>query len=485
MSLTTPKAEPEDDKLSLLSADDAELTNVASTPKLEGAGKPEYEGNGFLSAPLSGPIRPFSPDTLSVLSADEFEQIRPSRRSSQVPVPPQSLGQPQGWRGKLQASWIRNKGLAYMLVAQIFGTLMNVTTRLLEVEGNRGKGMHPFQILFARMGITFVLATGYMWYRKTAHFPLGMSEVRWLLVARGFGGFFGVFGMYYSLLYLPLADATVITFLAPGLTCWVCSILINEPFTRVDQIGTFVSFIGVMFIARPTTLFQAFGGTDAPPAGGTGDVVPGGNGTMVPPTESDAASYDHVTAAQRLGAVGIALLGVTGSVCAFTTIRWIGRRAHPLLSVNYFAAWCTIVSFVMQLTVVGFLLPATLKEWGYLVFLGVCGFVMQFLLAAALSYEKSSRATNMTYTQMLFALGFDKLIFNHTPGVFSIIGSSLILGSAIVVALQKNTGPAKDVVESSNAPADEESQRGLLSGTEAGEDRDRLPVQEVQLRTLR
>jgi hypothetical protein len=29
--------------------------------------------------------------------------------------------------------------------------------------------------------------------------------------------FFGVFGMYYSLQYLPLADCTVLTFLAPGL----------------------------------------------------------------------------------------------------------------------------------------------------------------------------------------------------------------------------------------------------------------------------
>ncbi|KYG44728.1 hypothetical protein M433DRAFT_39635, partial [Acidomyces richmondensis BFW] len=339
----------------------------------------------------------------------------------------------------LQAFWIRNKGLAFMLIAQIFGTLMNVTTRLLEVEGNNGKGMHPFQILFARMGITLVLATGYMWYKHTPHFPLGMPEVRWLLIARGFGGFFGVFGMYYSLLYLPLADATVITFLSPALACWACSMLINEPFGRIEQIAALVSLVGVVLIARPTTLFSAFGNSvsESPPAAGNSGAVPMRNTTISSTgADADASSYANVTPAQRLSGVAIALLGVLGSATAFTTIRWIGKRAHPLISVNYFAAWCTLVSIIMQLVLpgVGFVLPASLKEWGYLFFLGTCGFIMQFLLAAGLAYERSSRATNITYTQMLFALTFDKLIFGHTPDLMSIAGSTLILGSAIYVA---------------------------------------------------
>lgn len=77
-------------------------------------------------------------------------------------------------------------------------------------------------------------------------------------------------------------------------------------------------------------------------------------------------------------AVGIAMIGVLGAAGAFTTIRWIGKRAHPLISVNYFAVWCTIVSVVAMFAMpgVGFLLPNNLKDWCYLVFLGICGFVM-------------------------------------------------------------------------------------------------------------
>ena len=95
----------------------------------------------------------------------------------------------------------------------------------------------------------------------------------------------------------------------------------------------------------------------------------------------------------------------------------------------------------------------------------------------------------MTYTQMLFALSFDKLIFGHSPNWMSILGSSLILGPAIFVAVQKADGTERHVVQSSQREGDEESHRGLMSNTEADvaeSDRaDRMPVEEVQMRTLR
>ncbi|RMY79545.1 hypothetical protein D0864_09066 [Hortaea werneckii] len=479
-------------------------SNESAASQAEGQSK-QKSGNGFLSAPLSGPIRPLSPDTLSNLSTDEYNEIRlghlPSRHfaggQSQEARPEIT---PRGWYGKVRALWTRNLGLCYMLIAQVFGTLMNVTTRLLEVEGNNGKGLHPFQILFARMSITVVLASGYMYYRKTPYFPLGMPEVRWLLVARGFGGFFGVFGMYYSLLYLPLADATVITFLAPSLACWACSILINEPFGRLEQIAGLVSLVGVALIARPTSLFAAFASKNSPPATGNSDVMPGGNSTGAASGEdADASSYENVTPEQRLAAVGIALVGVLGAATAYTTIRWIGKRAHPLISVNYFAVWSTIVSTFMMLVLpdVGFLLPADPKEWAYLIFLGTCGFIMQFLLAAGLAYEKSSRATNMTYTQMLFALAFDKLVFGHTPDLMSIAGSTLIVGSALYVATFADTGSGQDKSTTAGGTGtrqadDEEAGRGLIHrigdphlGQYQDEEHGQRPIEEVQMQNLR
>jgi hypothetical protein len=99
-----------------------------------------------LHVTFSGGIRAPSPNP-SLLSIDDCNNIRighsaewaPTldeqswRCSSRSPAPQTSL------KGKIHASWLRNKGLALVLIAQIFGTLMNVTTRLLEMEGNQGK----------------------------------------------------------------------------------------------------------------------------------------------------------------------------------------------------------------------------------------------------------------------------------------------------------------------------------------------------------
>lgn len=145
------------------------------------------------------------------------------------------------------------------------------------------------------------------------------------------------------------------------------------------------------------------------------------------------------------------MLGVIGSAGAFTAIRWIGDRAHPLISVNYFAVMCTIVSTLalslaqpLNLSpTLHFALPASLRQWLMLLFLGTCGFVMQFLLTLGLAAggrSSGAKSTNMVYTNMLFALALDKLFFGQSPGWWSLGGSGLILGSALFVALQNQQG---------------------------------------------
>ena len=249
-----------------------------------------------------------------------------------------------------------------------------------------------------------------------------------------------------------------------------------------------ISFFGVVLIARPLSFLSKASHAATSHSGSGND---GGIASTNATSPTDLQGLESVTPAQRLGAVGVALTGVLGAACAYTTIRWIGKRAHPLISVNYFAAWSTIVSTVALLALpgIGFRLPASLRQWIYLLFLGTSGFIMQFLLTAGLAYEKSSRATNMVYTQMLFALACDKLVWNVSPGLLSILGSSLILGSALYVAVHNNK--VKESKPNVDGAGDEEV--GLMSNNDRSEDVDngseaREPlrgVQEVQLRTLR
>ena len=164
----------------------------------------------------------------------------------------------------------------------------------------------------------------------------------------------------------------MITFLAPKLSCWACAVPVKEPFPRSEQTAGVISFFGVVFIARPTSLLPHSTST-APASYGTG--IDGGITSVNATCPENAQDLDHVTPSQRLRAAGTALIGVGGCVCAYTTIRWIGRPAHPLISLNYFAAWTTAFSLIALLAVLGidFRLPASLVQWTYLIFLGICG----------------------------------------------------------------------------------------------------------------
>lgn len=221
--------------------------------------------------------------------------------------------------------------------------------------------------------------------------------------------------MYYSLTYLSLSDATVIGFLSPTVAGVACSIFLHEAFGRIEFIAGIISFLGVILIAQP--------------------------GATPPPSPTGGHS---VTAAQRWGAVGVALLGVFGAAGAFTVIRYIGKRAHPLISVNYFAVICSIISFVALVVSpdIGFVFPHTVWQWFLLFGIGICGFLYQFLLTAGLQREKAGRAGNMLYLQMLFAFVFEKLVWNDSPDWMEIAGIGIILGSAAWVAVSKRQSEA-------------------------------------------
>lgn len=76
----------------------------------------------------------------------------------------------------------------------------------------------------------------------------------------------------------------------------------------------------------------------------------------------------------------------------------------------------------------------------------------------------------MAYTSMLFALGFDRFIFGQTPGVWSIIGSTLILGSAIYMALQKDKGGNRTNETRTGGGHDRDEEEGLMRGGQEGDE---------------
>lgn len=252
---------------------------------------------------------------------------------------------------------------------------------------------------------------------------------------------------------MDIADSTVITFLVPTLTSFVCWIALKvcalnrriicrysqlqEPFTVVEGIAGFIALSGVLFIARPSFIFShlPFGHPEQPPAG---------NSTALHALDGIFKPVP-ATPAERSLAVVLAVMGSFAAATAYATIRVIGTRVHSLVSVNYFAVASTVLSCAVLLVhpSIGFQTPQSIPQWLLLLSIGLSGFLLQVLLTEGLQRERAGRATNMIYTQLVSALIIERVVWGTTPPVESFIGSALIVGAAVAVGLQKKVPEKK------------------------------------------
>ncbi|KAH9047192.1 hypothetical protein EDB84DRAFT_1462573, partial [Lactarius hengduanensis] len=91
------------------------------------------------------------------------------------------------------------------------------------------------QLIWVRMVITYICSIAYMYWKQIPDPVFGPKGLRMLLVLRRFTGFFGLSGLYFSLQYLSLSDAMVLSFLSPILTGFTGAIFLKEPFSLKEM----------------------------------------------------------------------------------------------------------------------------------------------------------------------------------------------------------------------------------------------------------
>ncbi|KAK7980873.1 FAD/NAD(P)-binding domain-containing protein [Apiospora arundinis] len=415
-------------------------------------GRDLHSPRTFAGSPFSRDGR-LSPLPSSLSSRTNNSGIRclslspaPSSRTSLV-LPPSvyttnTFEKRQSWAVSeyLLSTWRRNQGPILVCVSQFFGALMSAVTRLLELDEVTGP-MHPMLILFWRMSVTALFSGLWTYYseqrsrRRHRHrhghgnghggvnstisydswqdIVLGIREVRGLLVLRSVAGFFGLYGLWFSMKYLPLAEAVVISFLAPTLAGYLCHVFLHDRFTRREQLASLLALAGVVLIARPLSLFAAAEDPSATGAAASvaatidGSVADGallgeGSSSSNITSAATATPTNEPTPAERLIAILAALVGVLGGAVTFTTLRQIGTRAHTLVSVNYFSVGCVIVTTAALVLgpaldfdqpLMRFALPATWPQAGLLLLICVCGFTTQFLMTAGIAVSTSTSSS--------------------------------------------------------------------------------------------
>lgn len=357
-----------------------------------------------------------------------------------------NFGPQSRWFESLQLRWREmslrviafvetNFGMLLIIVAQFFFVCMNLGVKQLN---SLDVPMHTLELIAVRMGITLACCVLYMVAMKIPDPILGPKGVRLLLVNRGLCGFFGLFGMYYSLQYLSLADATVLSFLAPLSAAIGGYIVLKEPYSKREAFAAIVSLLGVILIARPPFLF--------------------GDTNSVNSDSSDAAS-SLATAIDRIRAVwqvatlfecflylnllhSVAVFGIVLGTGALLSMRAIGKRAHPMHLMMFFSTWCTIVaSAAMYFMKIPIVYPHNWKWAAMLIFIGLSGFFAQTLTTIGYQHETAARGSMGQYVQLLFAGVLEYVIFGTVPSALSLIGAAIIMASAIYVIISKKGSP--------------------------------------------
>lgn len=323
-------------------------------------------------------------------------------------------------------SW--NAGIAFLLMLLFCNSIMATACKLLVSSAPGAVPIHPVQILWMRMLVTFACCVLYMyWSRSVPDLPWGPPRSRPLLMLRGAVGFTAVFSLYYSLQYLSLSDAVAITFLLPIFTPALAFVVLRESYSVTEAACSLASLAGVLLVAKPDFLF------------GPQHIVDSG-------IES-SSSHD------RLVALVVGVCGILAASSVYIVLRKIGLEIHPLFLVQYLALASVGASTLAMLVVPGVhvVVPQTQRQWLLLALIGVLGFIVQLCLTAGIQRVTAGRAALISYSNMLFALLWDVLVWGHVPGPLSWLGSALIIGNAYIV-LRLKPQPDTGVVLEENKP---------------------------------
>lgn len=276
-------------------------------------------------------------------------------------------------------------GMLLMATGALFFSLMSLCVKV------AGERLPSQEIVLVRA--LFTLAISYLMLRATRTRPWG-NHPR-LLIGRGIVGFIGLSGFYYSVVNLPLADATVIQYTNPIFAALLAVPILGERMRMREVLAFFGCMAGVLLMAQPSFL------------------IPG------------------MTANLQPAAVAVGVMGALGSGSAYVLVRKLRDLEHPTVIVFYFA----LVSVVLALpaAVVGALWP-TPQEWLILIGVGLTTQLGQVSITRGLSLEKAGRATAVGYLQIVFAMIWSILFLSVWPNLGTMCGAVLIVASTVFMA---------------------------------------------------
>ncbi|KAH0449167.1 hypothetical protein IEQ34_022967 [Dendrobium chrysotoxum] len=233
-----------------------------------------------------------------------------------------------------------------------------------------------FESVFTRCTVILILSL--LWLRKVGHPLFPPKHARNLLILRSLSGFISLMSFIYSVKNLPLSYAICLNFATPIVASIGAKIILQEKLAFSDIGGLSLSYLGVLFVFKPTVLSQ-------------GNIAEAG----------DMFNEVLVTGGQTIYAVLLGLFSSLLNGICYCLIRAAAKAAdHPVYTVFSFGLMVTPLSAICTLTLQKFVLP-NIFTFFLMVVLGVLAFLAEISLARGLQLEKICKVTNMIYLQLL------------------------------------------------------------------------------------
>jgi drug/metabolite transporter (DMT)-like permease len=267
----------------------------------------------------------------------------------------------------------------WMIIGSIAFAGMNVVIRQASTD------MHTFQLVFFRN--LFGLLWMAPWLLSYGAAALRTGRVGFY-VFRSSLGLVGMYGSFYAVTHMAMADATALSFTAPLFATVGAVLFLKEKIRLRRTVATLVGFIGVLIVLRP------------------------GPETLNP-------------------VAFIALIGAAAGAASILVVRSLSRTESANAIVVYMVLFLAPIS-----------LPAAIWVWvwpswtdlGLMVVLGGLGTMGHLAVTRAYAMAEATAVLPYDYLRLPITAAAGYLIFSELLDQWTVIGAAVIAISSIYIA---------------------------------------------------
>jgi S-adenosylmethionine uptake transporter len=269
------------------------------------------------------------------------------------------------------------KGIALMCMGFFCFAAGDVQGKVLTAD------LNPFQIVWFRqsgllVGVLILLMVRGLHLLRTPN-PA-------LQIGRGMSAVVSACCFMFAIAYVPLADATAVSFVAPFILTILGALLLKEPVGLRRWLAVIVGFVGMLIVIRP------------------------GMEVFHP-------------------AIGLVIVAATAFALRQALSRWLSGTDRIATTVAYTSLTSSLILTLVQPFV--WETPDTTRLWLLIGGMTLCAAAGEILVIRALDIAQAVALAPVHYTLILWSTFYGYVIFAHLPDGWTLLGCAVIVASGL------------------------------------------------------